>query len=152
MVAWPISTFLQKMKKIYQAVSEIGPHSNGTATRFRLRFWRFCDIMGDVTKTSCDVTKTPRDVTHTMTSLMTSQTLQGGSEGVSKNEMRDMESMKKIWARCKWNSAYSVWSCLDHLMTILLQIYLALFAEFAFWTKKKDIFSRMTMMRSQMLA
>ncbi len=71
MVAWPISTCLQKMKKIYQAVSEIGPHSNGTETRFRLKFWRFCDV----TKTSLDVTKTSRDVTLAMTSHMTSQNL-----------------------------------------------------------------------------
>ena len=90
------------MKKIYQAVSEISPHSNGTETRFRLGFWRFCDVMGDVTKTLRDVTKTPCDIARIMTSPMTSENLQGGgSEGVSKNEKRDMESIKKIWARCK---------------------------------------------------
>ncbi len=41
------SSSMQKLKKIYPAVSEIGPHNNGTATRFRLRLWRICDVMDD---------------------------------------------------------------------------------------------------------
>ena len=40
------------------------PHSNGTATRFRLRIWRFRDVMEDVIvrMTSCDVFVTSCDV------------------------------------------------------------------------------------------
>ena len=80
------------------------PHSNSTATRFRLRIWRFSDIMDDVIAhvtsrdffvMSCNVFLTSHNVFVKSPRLgPTKNYVQvGGGDRVSNNEKRDMESI-----------------------------------------------------------